>query len=400
MKHIVIVGGSYGGLRALKELAEYPNIRITVIDRHPYHFLQTEGYDLIAGKVPFDQTLIGLRSLCSGFGDHITFLHATAKTLEPEHNRLICEDGQVVKYDYIVIAAGAVTRFFESVEGLKSCSYGVKSLRGAFQIKQFFEAELYKRLENAKEAKENYNILIGGAGLSGVEIAAEMQAFFNRYYHSNALACGRLHIHLVSADPTILHGLHPNIIDRSTKRLKEIGVILHTGTPITKVKESCAYLANGDTIPFDFMIFTGGIMAAPFVQNLPFEHNPIGQVKVDAYLRPHGFENVFIVGDAADLKDPNGNPIPPTAQSAEQSGTNAGQNIIALLKRDTLHPANIKIRGLAIALGEKYAILDTGWFQIYGIPAYWVKKIIEKTYKWPLRRLAQKGFKKLVTCHC
>jgi len=51
------------------------------------------------------------------------------------------------------------------------------------------------------------------------------------------------------------------------------------------------------------LIFTGGIMAAPFIQSLPFEKNKIGQIVVNGYLRPKGAENVFIVGDAADLKD-------------------------------------------------------------------------------------------------
>ncbi|BDY13118.1 NAD(P)/FAD-dependent oxidoreductase [Hydrogenimonas cancrithermarum] len=396
MHHVVIVGGSYGGLRALKELSKHPHIRITVIDRHPYHFLQTEGYDLIAGKTPFDETIIGLRSLCAGFGDNVTFMHAVAEKLEPENHRLICEDGQVVEYDYIVIAAGAITRFFESVEGLRSCSYGVKSLRAAFKLKQFFEAELYKRLESAKEAKEKYSILVGGAGLSGVEIAAEMQAFFNRYYRSNALACGQLQIHL--AGGALLHGMHPSIVKRTRRRLRELGVVAHIGAHIARVEERRAYLENGETIDFDFMIFTGGIMAAPFVQSLPFKKNRIGQVEVDAYLRPEGVENVFVVGDAADLKDRKGKPVPPTAQSAEQSGTTAGRNIVALLSGEELERVDIRLRGLAIALGGRFAIIDTGWLRIYGVPAYLGKKAIEKFYKWPLRLRAKKGFKKLGIC--
>ena len=291
MHHVVIVGGSYGGLRALSELIKHPAIRITVIDRHPYHFLQTEGYDLIAGKTPFDETIIGLRSLCAGFGENVTFMHTVAQKLEPENSRLICEDGTVVEYDYIIIAAGAVTRFFESIDGLKDYSNGVKSLRAAFKLKQFFEAGLYKRLESAKEAKEKYSILIGGAGLSGVEIAAEMQAFFNRYYRSNSLACGQIHIHLVG--DTILPGIKPTIVDKAKKRLRELGVIIHTGSHIKRVQKQTAYLENGKTINFDFMIFTGGIMAAPFVQSLPFEKNRIGQIEVNDYLQPKGVENVF-----------------------------------------------------------------------------------------------------------
>ena len=273
MHHVVIVRGSYAGLCALNELSKHPAIRITVVDRHPYHFLQTEGYDLIAGNVPFDTTIIGLRSLCAGFGENVTFLHAVAEKLDHQNNRLICEDGKVIEYDYIIVATGAVTRFFENIKGLKECSYGVKSFRAAFKLKQFFEAELYKRLESAKDAKEKFSILIGGAGLSGVEIAAEMQAFFNRYYRSNSLSCGMIKIHLVGK--SILKGMKPTVIKKAEKRLKELGVTIHTDSHITKVENQCAYLENGKTIDFDFMIFTGGIMAAPFVQSLPFEKNKI-----------------------------------------------------------------------------------------------------------------------------
>jgi NADH dehydrogenase len=122
------------------------------------------------------------------------------------------------------------------------------------------------------------------------------------------------------------------------------------------------------------------------------------QIEVNGYLRPKGVENVFIVGDAANLKDKNGKIVPPTAQSAEQSGTVAGYNIVALLKGKKMKKADIKLRGLAIALGGRYAIIDTGYFCIYGILAYFGKKVIEKSYKWPLRLRARNGFGKISHC--
>ena len=398
MHHVVIIGGSYGGLKALGVLAGKKGIKVTLVDRHPYHFLQTEGYDLIAGKVPFDSTIIGLRSLCTGFGDNIEYLHAVAKDVDFEAQKVIFEEGEPLPYDYLIIAAGAVTRFFESIEGLRNYSYGVKSLRSALKLKEFFEQELYKRLENASHAKECYSILVGGAGLSGVEIAAEMQAYFNRYYRSNALACGKLQIHLVSGGETILKGLHPSVIKASTKRLQDLGVILHTGSHIVKVEEKVAELENGDTIPFDFMIFTGGITAAPFIKTLKAEHNRKGQLVVNSFLQIPGYENVYAVGDAADLKDTGGRRLPPTAQTAEQSGVDAAENILAHMEKRQLFVSDIKMRGLAIALGGTYAIIDGGKFRIYGFAAYLGKKAIEKLYKLPLRLKAREGFKRLRAC--
>ncbi|WP_457595523.1 NAD(P)/FAD-dependent oxidoreductase [Hydrogenimonas sp.] len=398
MHHIVIIGGGYGGLKALGVLAGKKGVRVTLVDRHPYHFLQTEGYDLIAGKEPFDASIIGLRSLCAGFGDNVEYLHAVAKDVDFDAKKVIFEEGEPLSYDYLIIAAGAVTRFFESIEGLRNYSYGVKSLRSALKLKEFFEQELYKRLESAAHAKECYSILIGGAGLSGVEIAAEMQAYFNRYYRSNALACGKLRIHLVSGGETILKGLHPAVVKAATKRLLDLGVILHTGAHITKVEEKVATLENGETVPFDFMIFTGGITAAPFVQGLKAEHNRIGQLVVNPFLQIPGHEEVFAVGDAADLKDTAGRRLPPTAQTAEQSGVDAAENILALIGKRQMFVSQPKIMGLAIALGGTYAIIDSGKFRLYGVAAYIGKKAIEKFYKWPLRLKAREGFRRLFTC--
>ncbi len=398
MLHAVIIGGSYAGLKALRVLAGRPGIRVTLVDRHPYHFLQTEGYDLIAGKVPFDATIIGLRSLCAGFGSNVRFRLAVVRDVDFGAKKILFEEGEPLSYDYLIIAAGAVTRFFESVEGLRHYSSGVKSLRAALKLKGFFEQELYKRLESAAQAKEHYSILVGGAGLSGVEIAAEMQAYFNRYYRANALSCGRLQIHLVGAGPEILSGLHPAVVRAATKRLKALGVRLHTGARIVKVEERKAILGDGKSIPFDFMIFTGGIVAAPFVRKLDAEHNRNGQLKVTPVLQIPGRAEVFAVGDAADLRDRAGRRLPPTAQTAELSGAVAARNLLAMVQGRQPKKADLRIRGLAIALGGRYAIIEAKGIRIYGFSAYLGKKAIEKLYKFPLKFRARAGFRKLGMC--
>lgn len=53
MKKVVIIGGGYAGIYALRELVKNKNIKITLIDKHTYHNLQPEVYDLIANKSNF-----------------------------------------------------------------------------------------------------------------------------------------------------------------------------------------------------------------------------------------------------------------------------------------------------------------------------------------------------------
>ncbi len=384
MKHTLIIGGGYAGVAALKELSKIKDIKITLIDRHPYHFLQTEGYELVANTIPFDRTIVNLRSLCESFGDKVSFLHDGVEDINLDKKVVHCSFKKDIYYDYLIIAAGSVTKFLKSIEGIENCSHGVKSLTGAFRIKQFFEKELFLRLESAKETKKHYSVLIAGAGLSGVEIAAQMQEYFNRYFKSNTLACQTLKINLVSGSKDILKNMHPKTILKSKKRLKELGVILHSGSHIVKVEKDQAVLENSHVIPFDFMIFTGGVKASPIIDKIDTPKNKLGQIIVTPTLQLPDYKEVYAAGDGAELCSKKGNLLPPTAHVAMQSGKISAKNIALMIKKETPKVANLKQEGIAIALGGRYAIIDMGSFQISSTPAYIGKKAIEKLYKWPL----------------
>ncbi len=394
--HVVILGGSYAGIAAMRRLAKNPKLNITLIDQHPYHFLQTEGYELISSNTSFDETIVSLPALCANY-DNVTFRHRKVLSVALNRNVIILNDREE-PYDTLVIALGSVTKRFECDANVYNYSSGAKSLRGALKLNQFFQDELYKRLESDKKAKENFNIIVGGAGLSGVEIAAGMQHFFNRYYRSNALSCATLHIHLIASRKTVLNGMHQGIIKSATKRLKNLRVQVHTQCRIASIHAHETLLTNGTKIPFDFMIFAGGTTTAPCLKTLDIEQTPRGQFIVDEYLHAIGHKNIYIVGDTAALKDKKGHPLPPTAQTAIQSGKLAATNIIRSLQNLQLKKADLKMKGIAIALGGKYAAIDLQYIRFYGYTAYLIKKLIERLYKWPLWWLASKGYRKLKTC--
>jgi len=394
--HVVILGGSYGGIAAMRRLSKHLEIQITLIDQHPYHFLQTEGYELISSTTSFEETIVSLPALCANY-DNVTFKHRTVRAIDPKQKVILLHDGEE-SYDVLIIAVGSVTKRFDCDENVYNYSSGAKSLRGAVKLNQFFQNELYKRLESDKKAKENFNIIIGGAGLSGVEIAAGMQHFFNRYYRSNALSCATLHIHLIASRKTVLYGMHPQIIKIASKRLKKLRVNVHTECRISSLAKHEAILTNAQKIPFDFMIFAGGTTTSPCLDSFDVSKNKKGQIIVDSYLRTKEYHDIYTIGDSAALLDKKNKPLPPTAQTAIQSGEYAASNIIRTLKNRPLKKSDMQIKGIAIALGGKYAAIDLDFMRLSGYPAYVIKKLIERLYKWPLWWLASKGFKKIETC--
>jgi len=394
--HVVILGGSYAGIAAMQRLSKNPKLNITLIDQHPYHYLQTEGYELISSNTSFEETIVSLPALCANY-DNVTFNHRRVNSIDIKRKVILLEGGEE-SYDTLVIALGSVTKRFECDANVYNYSSGAKSLRGALRLNQFFQDELYKRLESDKKAKENFNIIVGGAGLSGVEIAAGMQHFFNHYYRSNALSCATLHIHLIASRETILYGMHKSIINTSTKRLKKLRVKVHTNNRIASIQEHETTLTDGTKIPFDFMIFAGGTTTAPCLENVSLIQTPKGQFVVDTYLHAKDHNDIYIVGDTAALSDKNSNPLPPTAQTAIQSGEVSATNIVRTLNHKKLKKATIHVKGIAIALGGTYAVVDLGYIRLSGYLAYLVKKLIERFYKWPLWWKAYRGFKNIDSC--
>jgi NADH dehydrogenase len=146
------------------------------------------------------------------------------------------------------------------------------------------------------------------------------------------------------------------------------------------------------------MIFAGGTTIAPCLLSLALEKNQKGQIIVDTYLRTKDDKNIYATGDAAALMDKRMKPLPPTAQTAIQSGELAAQNILLSLQHKKLKKSHIKIKGIAIALGGRYAIIDIGKIKIYGYLAYLIKRFSGVRYKWPLKWLASKGFQNIESC--
>lgn len=68
------------------------------------------------------------------------------------------------------------------------------------------------------------NIAIGGAGLSGVEVAAEMVYVIKKYSKAIGNSAQDIKIYLIDASETILAGTSQFIIQNTQRRLLELGV--------------------------------------------------------------------------------------------------------------------------------------------------------------------------------
>ncbi|OHD89213.1 FAD-dependent oxidoreductase [Sulfuricurvum sp. RIFCSPLOWO2_12_FULL_43_24] len=390
--HVVVIGGGYGGIRAIEHLANNTHITITLIDKNPYHYMQAEVYDFIANKVDMSHVMIDLPSLCKSFG-LVQFICDEVSGIDPLSST-VSTATQSIRYDYLIIATGSRTYFPDFIKGLRQHSHGVKSIPSALDFKQQFERSLLNRIEAQSRGCEvkPFNIVIGGAGLSGVEIAAEMAAYANSFYQNGNFGCRGVDVYLIDAYESILFGMDPFLIESAYERLIKLGVHVWHNNRISEVRANQILLDNGKILDFEFMIFTGGIAASTLTQYLGFETNAKGHLIVDENLNIPTHENIYAIGDITQAITDEGKFIPPTAQLAERGGESVARNIILSLRGKSKQPFRFKNQGVMIALGGEYgAGLLPGGIKVKGYIAYLIKKAIFHLYTSPLRRRSAIG---------
>jgi NADH dehydrogenase len=395
-KKVLIIGGGYGGIRAARALEKHPELEVTLIDSHPYHYLQTDVYDFIANKTTITDISVSLITLF--YDSNVSFLQRKITRIAPAQNKIITACGEELSYDYLIIANGSRTFFPSFVEGLKEHAHGVKSIKRAFEFKLKFEEAIYKKVESEGSCSLNpdFNIVIGGGGLSGVEIAAAMAEYSQRFFAMSGYACGGISVYLIEASSDILNGLDGYLVEKSRKRLEKLGVNIITGNKILKVEEHCVHLSNNMTIPMNFMIWTGGIEVRK-IDGDGFEYNQRGQLKVDECLRVKGFDNVFAIGDCAEIVNLDGKVLAPTAMLAEFSADIAAHNIIASKDGKNLKEVDFELPGVLVALGGYFTAGIIYGVKLSGFIGFLVKQMVSHMYKWPLTRQCKKALAK--SCH-
>ena len=396
MEKVVIIGGGYAGIYALRELVKNRDIKITLIDKHTFHNLQPEVYDLIANKSNMADVTIDLTTLCMGIDhDYLEFKNLKVRNIDTEKKRIFTEEKETVDFDYLIMAAGTRTFFPSAIEGLNNAE-DIKKLHRAIFFKQSFENQLFEKISDEVKRCNNTHIVVVGAGLSGVEIAAEMAFNSNKFFKRGNFACDNLKISLISSSPTILPGLSKDVINMSHKRLKDLGINVITGSKMEKCDEHYIYLTNGTKISQSFIVFAGGIEATKITDVLDVDKNGRGQIRVNEYMQTDKYENIFAIGDMAEIKDKQGEILPPNVTVARYSGTSTGQNVNRMIKGKKLTPCYPKLDGILIALGGKYAVGNLyGLLNVKGFVAYNIKKYVFDSYRAPLLKLIKNGYKKL-----
>ncbi|RUS49048.1 NAD(P)/FAD-dependent oxidoreductase [Cohnella sp. AR92] len=357
-KHILILGGGYGGLlsalTARKHL-DANEAQITLINRFPTHQIITELHRLAGGTIKEGAVALPLEKLLKGKGVNVVV--DTVTEIKPNDKKVLLASGASYSYDALVVALGSETAFF-GIPGLQENSFTLKSAEEANRIRNHVLARLdaYKQSGNKKDA----TIVVGGGGLTGIELVGEFVDKLPEICKAKGIDFSDIKLHVVEAGPNILPIFPQELIDRAVASLEKRGVEIITGVAITEATKDTVSLKDGRVLESNTIIWTGGVQGHPVVANSGIEVNR-GRASVTDFLQSTSHPEVFLAGDCAVVIPSEGaRPYPPTAQLAWQMGETVGANLAVFFKGGKMEKFEPVFSGTLGSLGRKDAVGTIG----------------------------------------
>ena len=386
---IVIAGAGYAGLhvalRLTGKLRHNPMVELTLIDRHDYHQALTELPRVAGGTRAADAVRVPLHEVLA---KRVRFVLAEITGFDLAGRRVLTGDGPI-GWGWLVLALGSRPNDF-AIPGLAERALSLYSASDAERV----WAAVNKALEDAAAATDPERqrclatVVVGGGGATGVELAGELAEMLPEVASVRGLAVDRPAVLLVEAGPTILAGSSPQLIDKATRILSELGVRVRTNATIEAATEEGFRLKDGELVEGGVFVWAGGVKAPELVvdSGLPTGHN--GRVKVDQHLRVLDRREIYVAGDLASVVDPrSGHVLPPLAQVALEEGETVARNLDAELEGRPLEAFTFHDKGFVVSVGTSRGVADIAGITTGGRLTHVLKDAIEWEYRQSVRHL-------------
>ncbi len=356
-KRILVLGGGFAGLwsavgaaRKLDELRLGPDaIDVTLVNSDPFHSIRVRNYeaDLARVRVPLDDVLepIGVGRV-EGTVEGID-LAGREVSVQTAHG------SRALPFDRLVFALGSqLVR--PDIPGAAEYAFDVDTYDGATRTNRHL-AELAGRPDFAGRA----TVLVVGAGLTGIEAAAEMPDKLRAAFGPHAAQ--RFRVILADRNPWIGSDMGEAARPVIQQALDALGVETRPGIDIASISPSGVTLASAEEIPAATVVWCAGMRANPLARLFPVERDRSGRIAVDEFMRVRGVADVFAAGDVAVAMIAERHASVMSCQHGRPMGRFAGHNVVCDLLDLPMLPLRIPWYVTVLDLGPWGALYTEGW---------------------------------------
>jgi NADH dehydrogenase len=367
-KRVVVIGGGFGGLWAVRALKSSP-VDITLIDQCNHHVFQPLLYQVATAGLAAPSIAAPLRHILRKQGN-VTVLMENVQTVDlPARHVYVGEEA--IEYDFLVVATGATHAYFGHDDWVQHAP-GLKTLNDALAIRArvltAFERAEVETDPRLREAWLTFAVI--GAGPTGVELAGTLAEIARHtlapeFRRSNPRQARVL---LIEAGSRVLANFAPDMSAKAAAQLTRLGVTVRIGRPVTALGRD--YVELGDErIATRTILWAAGVAASGLGRKLGAPLDRTGRVMVQADLSLPGHPQVFVVGDLAAITC-NGRPVPGVAPAAKQMGTHAAKCIAASLAARPRAAFRYRDLGVLATIGRRAAVVEMPGLKLSGTLAW------------------------------
>jgi NADH:ubiquinone reductase (H+-translocating) len=376
---VVIIGGGFGGLNAAKALKK-AKLDILVIDKTNHHLFQPLLYEVATAALSPGEIATPLREVLRD-QMNTSVIMGEVVSIEKSAKQLTLSNGDVISYDYLIVATGARHSYFGN-DQWEQFAPGLKTLNDAIKIREqvLISFEKAERLDSIAEASKYLNFVIIGGGPTGVEMAGAIAEIAHKTLFKNfrRIRPETSKIYLLEALPSILQSYPEELSLRAKKDLERMGVKVLTGKKVTNIDENGVQV-NGTFIECKNIIWAAGNQASPLLKTLGVPLDRQGRVIVESDLSIPGNAEIFVIGDAACVMKED-KPIPATAPAAIQEGKYVARLIQKGILKEKREPYRYFDKGSMATIGKAKAIVQFRSFHISGFLAWLIWAFIHIVY--------------------
>lgn len=371
-KKIIVIGCGFGGLQFIKHLKK-DIFDILLIDKVNHHQFQPLFYQVAASQIEPATISFPLRKIFQNRKD-VRIRLTNVEALNEKKKVIETSIGEF-SYDYLVIATGSKTNYFNN-DQIEENALSLKSTFKAMTIRNKtlmnFEKILYE-----KNRAGLYNIVIVGAGPTGVELAgafAEMKKEVIPKDYPNIIP-SKINVYLLEGSNHTLSAMSPYAQKYSEKYLLKMGVIVKTGIFVKQYDGKIVTLSNGETIYSENVIWSAGVKGNA-IGGIPDDVLlPTGRIKVNRINKVEPLTDVYAIGDVAYMeteKYPKGHPQ--LANVAIGQAKNLAKNLHKIVqeKHDKLKEYEYRNLGTMATVGRNKAVVDLPFAKFRGRFAWFV----------------------------
>ncbi|MCU1450914.1 MAG: dehydrogenase (ubiquinone) [Acidimicrobiales bacterium] len=368
---VVVIGAGFGGVGVTSRLTDVP-VDVTIVDRRNHHVFQPLLYQVAtAGLNPADIAQ-AVRGIFQN-DENVDFRLAAVERIDFDERQVHVDSGPPVPYDYLVLAAGSETRWFD-IPGVEEHALPMKTVEDALGVRSHVLAQFEDAAANPDVMEDGaLTFVIVGGGPTGVELAGAFMELFEhvlaRDFHH--LDVGQAQVVLVEAMDHLLNGFTPASQQSALDTLRERGVEVLLNSAVDRAGPDRVHLSGDRVVLTRTLVWAAGIEPSPLAAATGLERGHGGRIVVDTDLRPPGHPDVFVVGDLSLAHNRKGRPYLQMASVALQQGHFAGRMIGRLVRGRRTRRFRYINYGQMATIGRNSAVAELAFgIRLRGAPGW------------------------------